>query len=264
MRGRIRIAALIFVAGFSSTASAQSQRLKDEDLRELMEEAKNDVERFTDEITPQYRSARIKTATTEVVLDGFLKDLKKNAETMRERFKEDYSSGREVMTFLRQASAIEDRSARGGGLFGAEKEWPRLRGTLGRLSREYGIDWSTSPENWVAMRMNDRDLSSAIEKFKKTSESFKKSLESALPHMTNVPKEERKNVMTAIDRLSGAADDLKDAAEDGREGSRELQRLTASSGDVQSFLEKYGLSGSVGSTFRMLSTDLSTVAGAFH
>ncbi len=264
MTERSRIPILVLVVGLSASASAQSQRLKDEEMRELMEEAKKDVERFTDQVASQYRSARIRTATTEVLVDGYLKDLKKNAEAMRDRFEEDYASGREVMTFLRQARAIEDRSASGGGLFGAEKEWPRLRGTLGRLSREYGIDWSTSPEGWVAMRMNDRDLFSAIEKFKKTGESFKKILESALPHMNNVPKEERKNVMTAIDRLSGAADDLKDAAEDGREASKELARLKASRGDIQSFLEKYGLAGSVGSTFRALETDLSTVSSAFH
>jgi hypothetical protein len=264
MTERSRIPILILVASLSATASAQSQRLKDEDLRELMEETKKDVERFTDGIASQYRSARIRTATTEVLVDGYLKDLKKNAETMRERFKEDYAAGREVMTFLRQARAIEDRAASGGGLFGAEKEWPRLRGTLGRLSREYGIDWSASPESWVAMRMNDRELVSAIEKFKKTGESFEKSLASALEHMTNVPKAEVKNVMTSIDRLSSAGDDLKDAAEDGREGTAELARLKASSGDIRSFLEKYGLAGSVGSTFRALQTDLATVSSAFH
>jgi hypothetical protein len=264
MIARSRPPVLLFLAFFSPGVSGQTQRLKDDGVRELMEEAKKDVERFTDEIDSQYRNARIQTATKEVSIDGYLKDLKKSAETMRDRFQEDYAAGREVMSFLRQARAIEDRAAGGGGLFGAEKEWPRLRGTLGRLSREYGIDWSASPDSWVAMRMNDRALVDSIEKLKKTGESFEKSLESALEHMSNVPGAERKNVMNAIDRLSGAADDLKDASEDGDDASGELGLLKSSTADIQGFLDKYGLSGSVGSTFRALAADLSTVSTAFH
>jgi hypothetical protein len=264
MKTHIGLPAFLLVAALSASASGQTQRLKDDDVRELMEEAKKDVDRFIDEIDSQYRNARIQTPTSEVVVDGYLKDLKTSAETMRDRFDDDYSAAREVMAFLRQARPIEDRAARGGGLFGAEKEWPRLRGTLGRLAREYGIDWSSSPDSWVATRMNDRELVSAIEKLKKSSESFKKSLESALEHLPNIPSAEKKNVMSAIDRLSGAAGDLKDAAEDGGDASGELGLLKSSAADIQAFLQKYGLSGSVGATYRTLTTELSTVSTAFR
>jgi hypothetical protein len=264
MRVPVRFSAFFLFAVLSASAFGQTQRLRDEDLRKLMEEAKKDVERFTDEIDSQYRNARIKTATTEIAIDGYLKDLKTSATTMRDRFKEDYAAGREVMAFLRQARPIEDRAASGGGLFGAEKEWPRLRGTLGRLAREYGVDWGGSPDGWTAMRLNDRDLREAIEKLKKSGETFEKSLASALEHMSNVPSAERKNAMAAIDKLSDAANDLKDAAEDGGDASGELGLLNASIADIRGFLEKYGLSDSVGSTFRALSADLATLSSAFH
>jgi hypothetical protein len=256
--------AFLVVTALSAIASAQTQRLKDDDLRELMEEAKKDVERFTDAIDSQYRKARIRTPTTEIAIDKYLEDLKKGSETMKDRFREDYAAGREVLEFLRQARPIEDRAASGGGLFGAEKEWPRLRGTLGRLAREYGVDWGASPESWVAMRMNDRAVVEAIEKVKKTSEAFEKSLSSALEHMSNVTGAERKAALSAIDRLSDAADDLKDATEDGGDASGELGLLKAATADIQKFLDKYGLASSVGSTFRALSADLAAVTSAFH
>ncbi len=126
------------IGGFSATASGQSRRLKDEDVRELMEEAKKDVERFTDAVDSRYRKSTIRTATSEVSIDGHLKDLRKSASTMRDRFKDDYAAGREVLSFLQHASAIEKRSAGEGALFGADKEWPRLGGTLGRLAQVYG------------------------------------------------------------------------------------------------------------------------------
>src|SRR3990170_7448013 len=153
MRNRLSIMVLTGFAGILGTvaaASGQSRRLKDEDVRKLMEEAKKDVERFTDAVDSQYRKSTIRTATAEVSIDGYLKDLKKSAEAMRDRFKDDHAAGREVLSFLQQASAIEKRSAGGGALFGADKEWPRLRGTLGRLSQVYGVDWNASPESWAA------------------------------------------------------------------------------------------------------------------
>ena len=267
MRNRLWIVLLSGFAGILGTvaaASGQSRRPNDEAVRKLMEEAKKDVERFTDAVDSQYRKSTIRTATSEVSIDGYLKDLRKSAETMRDRFKDNYAAGREVLSFLQQASAIERRSAGGGALFGAEKEWPRLRGTLGRLSQVYGVGWNTSPESWAARRMNDRELQGAIEKFSNGAKSFKKSLESALEHVNDIGKEERKAVMSAVDRLSSSADDLKDAVGDGRDASRELGLLKAATDEIQSFLEKHGLTNAVGSTFRLLGADLSTISSAMN
>jgi hypothetical protein len=183
---------------------------------------------------------------------------------MRDRFKDDYSAGREVLAFLKQANAIEKRAAGGGKLFGAEKEWPRLRGTLAQLSQVYAVDWTSSPESWAARRMNDRELKEAIEKSSNSAKSFKKSLESALQHVNGVASAEKKSVMSAVDRLSSSAGDLKDAAEDGKDASGELGLLKATSAEIEAFLEKHGLTNAVGSTYRSLSTDLSTVTAAFN
>jgi hypothetical protein len=256
--------ALSSIAGLSASASAQGRRLKDEDVRKLMEEAKKDVDRFTDAVDSQYRKSTIRTATSEVSIDGYLKDLEKGAETMRDRFKDEYAAGNEVLSFLRQASAIEKRAAAGGGLFGAEKEWPRLRGTLGRLSQVYGVDWNTEPESWAARRMNDRELEEAIEKFKSGVESFEKSLESALEHMSGIASADRKAAMSAVDRLASSADDLKDAAEDGKDASGELGLLRAANEEIQGFLDKHGLTNAVGSLYRLVTTDLSTIKGQFR
>ncbi len=267
MRNRFSIVLLMGFAGVLGTvaaASGQSRRLNDEGVKKLMEEAKKDVERFTDDVDSQYRKSTIRSPTTEVSIEAYLKDLKKSAETMRDRFNDDYSAGREVLSFLRQASSIEKRSASGGALFGAEKEWPRLRGTLGRLSQVYGVDWSSSPESWAERRMNDRELQRAIEGYAIGSKSFKKSLDSALEHVEGVGKEERKAVMSAVDRLESAANDLKDAVGDGRDASGELGLLKAATDEIQSFLEKHGLTNAVGSTFRSLGADLSTISSALN
>ena len=252
------------VLALVALSPGETSRLEDEDVRKLMEEAKKDVERFTDAIDSRYRKATIRTATSEVAIDGYLRDLKKSAETMRDRFKEDYAAGREVLSFLRQASAIEKRSAQGGGLFGAEKEWPRLRGTLERLSRVYGVDWESDPVSWSALRMNDGALREELEKLSSTAKTFKKSLESALEHTSSVRSADRKSVVSAVERISSAANDLEDALEDPPEASKELGKLTTAFDEVRSFLDEHGLAKAVGSTFRSLETDVATVRNAFH
>jgi len=257
----------IIALGLSVTAvsfSAGSPRLKDDDVKKLMEEVKKDVERFTDAVDSKYRTAKIRTATSEVAIDGYLKDLKNRAEAMRDRFKEDYAASREVLSFLQQASAIEKRSAGKETLFGAEKEWPRLRGTLGRLSQVYGVDGNASPESWTARRMNDRELVEAIETYAKFAESLKKSLEEALKYVGDVGKEERKAVMAAVDRLPDVADDLKGAVEDGKDAAGELGLLKSASDEIEKFLSKHGLTNAVGSTFRTLAAQHAAIAAAFH
>jgi hypothetical protein len=242
--------------------AAPSQRLRDDAVRDLMEEAKKDVERFTDSVDKNHRRSKLRTDTAEVPVDSYLEDLKKKAEAMRDRFREENAAGPEVLAFLRQADALEKRSLEGGGLFGAEKEWTRLRATLGKLSRAYGIDRGSAPESWTARRVNDRGFQKLIEAFKKDAEVFERSLDSALEHVTSLGSTERKSVTSAIDRLSSAADDLKDAAEDGRDVARELQLLAETHEEIQAFLEKHGLTNAAGSTFRALATDLATVQDA--
>jgi hypothetical protein len=252
----------LLVLGGLGLAPSSSGRLKDDDVKKLMEEAKNDVERFEDRIDKQYRGAKIRSGSAEVAIDGFLKDLKKAAENMRDRFQSDYSASAEALTFLRKAKAIDTRAAAGGGLFGAEKEWPRLQSTLVRLSRVYGVDWGGSGDGWTARRMNDQELQQAIEKYAKNAEFLKKSLEEALKHVSSVSKEERKSLMGAVDRLSDVSDDLKGKVGDGKDPSADLGRLDAATGEIQSFLEKHDLTSAVGPSFRTLTSELSAIAAA--
>ena len=75
---------------------------------------------------------------------------------------------------------------------------------------------------------------------------------------------DRKAVMSAVDRLASSADDMRDAAEDGKDASRALGLLRAANEEIQAFLDKHGLANAVGSTYRLLSTDVSTITAQFR
>jgi flagellar hook-basal body complex protein FliE len=112
--------------------------------------------------------------------------------------------------------------------------------------------------------MNDQELKRAIETYVASSKSFKKTLESALEHVEDIGKDERKTVLSAVDRLEKSANDLKDAALDGKDTSSSLELLTRSTDEIRSFLDKHGLTSSVGSTFRALGKDFSAITGALN
>lgn len=255
--------AAAITAAMASAGAAQSQRLTDDQVKKLMEETEKDVERFTKAVEPKYRTSTIRTATSEVAVEAYLSDLKKSCESMRERFDEDYAASNEVLACLRQAGAIDRRASSGGGLFGGEKEWPRLQGTLGRLAHVYGVNRAASPDTWKSRRLNDRELVSVIEGLSNSTKPFKKSLESALDHVQSVGREERKMAFDAIERLEGSADDLKGAVEDGRDATGELSLMKSASQQIQTFLSKYGLANSVGSTWGPLNSEISRIASAF-
>ena len=71
----IILTTLLFLA-FASFGSGQSQRLRDEQVKKLMEDVEKDVERFTKAVEPKYRTATIKSATSEVSIESFIKQIK--------------------------------------------------------------------------------------------------------------------------------------------------------------------------------------------
>ena len=256
------LSTLVFVS-YASIGSAQSRRLTDDQVKKLMEDVEKDVERFTKAIEPKYRTATIRSATSEVSIESFLADLEKGCENMRERFKDDYGASSEVLQCLRNAAVLDRRVASGGNLFGGEKEWPRLKGTSQQLAKAYGIDWAAGPDSWTSRRVNDREAVQVIEALPSYTDSFKKGLENALGHVEGVNKEERKKAFEAIDRLKDVSGDLKDAVEEGRDAAGHLGIMRSATRDIQGFLGKYGLASSVGSVWGPLDAQLVQIGSLF-
>jgi hypothetical protein len=237
--------------------------MSDRDVEKLMEQVEKDVEGFTKSVDSQYRKATIRSAEREVEIEGYLKDLKTNAENMRRRFDSKYSASGEVLALLRQTQGIEARSRARQPLFGAESGWPRLRGSVERLGQEYGIDFSASPAGWQARRMNDDELKGVLESLEKGASPFKKELENATKKLGSLSKGERKAALENVDRLKETAKDLSKAVDQGVDPSGALALLASTVKDLETFVTRSGLSGSLAS-WAGLKGDLSKVNSAFH
>ncbi len=262
-RSAFRALFTVAILGIAASGFAFGQRLTDKQVRELMEGLDKDVERFNDAIDSQYRKSTIRSATNEVSVEAFTKDLKESCKKMRERFGSDYSASNEVLSFLKQAHAIEARAAAGGNLLGAEAEWPRLQGSLSRLGDVYGVDWKTSSANWAARRMNDRELEGAVSSLTASSETFKKSLEKAL-EKADVSKEERKAALDSTDRLVRGTKDLRKTVADEKDASGELGLIDRSTQDIRSVVSRHGLTSALASSWSPVEMGLQKVRSAFE
>jgi hypothetical protein len=253
----------VVMAAWGALASQAATRMTDKQVEDLMEGIEKDVERFTKAVDSQYRTAVIRSASGEVAVEPFLKDLKDDSKKMRDRFDSKYSASTEVLAFLRQAHAIEARSEAGGGLFGAESEWPRLRGSVDRLSQEYGVNPATDPAGWHARRINDDELKGALKSLSDATKPFKKELDNVSKKLDSVTKSQRDDILQSVDRLDKTAKDLRDGVGKGADASGDLALLSSTANELQAFVASKGLPGPVSGAWGSVEKELSLVKSAF-
>jgi hypothetical protein len=251
------------VAMASMVIAAQGTRMTDKEVKKLMETVEKDVELFTKAMDSQYRKATLRSASGEVEVEVYLKNLKDLAKKMKDGFDSKYPANDEVLTFLRYAEPIQARHARGDSLFGAEKEWPRLSGDIVRLSTEYNIRWESNPDTWNAIRINDKEVKPALESLQKSIGDFRKDLDKAAKK-ADVTDQERKKALDTVKRMEGAAKDIKKAFDKKTDASGALALLKTSIEETQSFISSKGVDYAVASSWGSVERSWGLVRSAFH
>lgn len=263
MSRRVWIVLAAIGVAFAGVATAdQGRRMTDKEVKKLMETVEKDVERFNKAVDSQYRKATLRTATGEVDIGAYLKNLKEHAKRMKDRFDSKYAAAPEVLTFLRHAQPVEARRSRGETLFGAETEWPRLSGDVARLSAEYGVRWGTDPAAWNPRRVNDDELERVLKSLQKDVGTFRKGLDGAAKK-ADVAKAERQKALDTAKRMEEAVKDLQKAAGKGADASGALALLASSVDQTRSFVTTKGLESAVATSWAPIETGWNTVRSAF-
>ena len=236
------------VATLGVASAAQSARMPDKEVKALMETIDKDVERFIKAMAPEYRKATIRSATGEVDVGAYLKDLEDHVKKMKTRFGSKYSASTEVLAFLRHTDPIRARHARGAALFGGAAEWPRLDGDVARLSAEYGIRWGTDPDAWQARRVSTDELMQELGSLGRTVKDFRKALENAAKQ-AGVAKSESKAVLDTVKRMEKVAKDIEKAVGKGADATGALALFGSSMDEAKRFVDERGLSAAVASSW---------------
>lgn len=251
------------VVAASVVTAAQGTRMTDKEMKKLMETIEKDVELFTKAMDSQYRKAVLRSASGEVEVAVYLKNLKDLAKKMKSGFDSKYPANDEVLTFLRYAEPIQARHARGDSLFGAEKEWPRLSGDIVRLSAEYNIRWGSNPDAWNARRINDKEVGQALDSLRKSIGDFKKDLDKAAKK-ADVTNQERKKALDIVKRMEEVSKDVKKAFDKGTDASGALKLLTSSVEETKSFISSKEIDYAVASSWGAVERSWGLVHSAFH
>ena len=230
-----RLAWLIALTlGFAGVASAQSERLSDRDVKELMDAIDKGRDRFVDALDSEFKHAVMRSPTSEVDVSKYLDDFDKNIDTMKDRFKGDYAASAEVQRVLRQASDIDSYVRQQGAMKGAS-EWNALAGQMDVLARAYGTRFPVH-ENTPVRRLGDKEVAETLDIIAHQTSPLKDAIEEDTKPWSKPQREQAKAMGKEAEQLEKDARLVKDRIRDGKPASAEYRATAERVGRLESYV----------------------------
>ncbi|PWT88502.1 MAG: hypothetical protein C5B54_10525 [Acidobacteria bacterium] len=241
--------------------SWSADRSYDDATKKLIENINDGVDRFKDKLEDKWKVEKITRNGVTTDVSDAMKDWKKSAETMKDRFKSDYAANPDVLEFLQKSKKLDEFMSTHQGQTGADTEWYELRRNIVSLASAYNINFDSDSSAWRPTRRTDKELKSSAENLEETIKAFDKSLEQA-SKQSNVSAEVRKGIESSYETVKKAAKNLKDAVEDKKPAAASLDGLMNASSDLSSKLDSAGLTSAVASSWAGVQKSIGAVASA--
>jgi hypothetical protein len=243
---------------FAATASAQTDRLTDKDVKTLLETVDNDRDRFEDQLDGKLKGSIVRGPAGEVNVGRFLDDLQENTGNLKDRFKPEYAASSEVATVLRQATTIQRFMKEQPPDFKGSSEWDHFAGNLTRLATAYGTTFPLEGTGPVR-RINDNEAAAAAEAIEKHAGEFK----NAVNREKALAKPAKTNLTEAADLLKNSAKTLKSRLKDSKPATAEARQLFDVLRKMGDSTKDLGLSPASLSAMGSLRAPLATLNQAF-
>lgn len=225
--GLMRYAAAVgigLLAIVLGSTSVGAERLRDKDVKDLIEKINDERDRFEDQLDGKLKRSIIRGPGGEVNVERYLDDLQENVGKLKDRFSSTYAASAEATTVLRQGADIQRYMATLPANFDGASEWNRLAASLGSLAAAYATTFPI-PEGQAARRYNDNEVKKTADDVAKSAEEFKKNLDSSLKADKTVDKATREAALKEADSLKQDAKNLASTIGDGKPASGEAQAL---------------------------------------
>src|SRR6187399_2540769 len=106
-------------------AQEQPERLSDKDVKTLIDQVDEGRDKFEGNLDGDFKGSTVKGPNGDVKVSGALQDYQDNTKKLKDRFTADYAADAEVLTVLRQSTAI-DRFMQGSPIsMKGRSEWDR-------------------------------------------------------------------------------------------------------------------------------------------
>jgi hypothetical protein len=261
--------ASVLVLGFAlfglaaNAASQTPSRLNDKEVKQLITDTREAVDRFVDKMNPQMRTAILKGEDYSIDVKASLKEMDELGNKASSAFNPPNNAGVEVAAYLKKLKTFDKGLSQRPGLSGADKYWEDARPAFGRLAAAYRIDWSADPTNWSSHRVSDPEVSAAAQDIKKASGTLGKAVDNALKADKSVDKAARAAMTTQIKGLETAAEDFGKQFKDGRDAAPALARLSESLDKTAAAIPAAALAGPGGTSLESIKAKMSVLNRAF-
>ena len=231
-----RVQTILFVSALSlcsipTLAQVPRERLADKDVKALIDQVDEGRDKFEGNLDGAFKGSTLRGPSGEVKVSGALQDYQDNTKKLKDRFNADYAAGPEVLTVLRQSTAI-DRFMQGAKSdMKGRSEWDSQAATVKRLAEAYGTTFPL-PDGATARRMNDKETASTATAIAAAADRFKSDLDKD----KTLPKPEKDAAKKDVELLVKRADAVKSRTSDGKPATAEMRQLVEQAAKLQSFV----------------------------
>lgn len=243
--------------------SSADERMTDEQVKALIEDIDGGYKTWKHGLEERnLDDAVITSAERTIKVKDFLKDFDKAIDLVKDRFKSENAASIEVMALLRRGSDVELRNRRQGQA--ASSDWPALGSKLAALASAYGATWPVENMDVQAVRLNDGELSSRVERMEKAAKQLRSDTEKAAKADKAIDKAARESLKASIEDLERTAKDVRARVEGDRPAAIEVGKLLTRTGDVKGTMAKLSLTSAGGASWQGIDSGAEALAFAYR
>ena len=177
------------------------------------------------------RGRRSGDLSGDVKVAGALQDYQDNTQKLKDRFTPDYAADAEVLTVLRQSTAIDRFMQSSPSGMKGRSEWDRQVTNLKPLAEAYGTTFPF-PDGGRAHRMNDKETAATAAAIASAADRFKDDIDKD----KTLPEPQKDAAKKDVELLIDQADAVKSRTSDGKPATAEMRQLVGQVAKLQTFV----------------------------
>ena len=172
-------------ANASAQISGQPYRISDREVAELLDHIKNETNSYRNSLKDALNHSRFDRTSRENDINAYVKEFEEQTKRLEDNFDNHKSTTADVDAVLSSAARIDVFMSRYELSSRAAGDWSLLRADLNRLAITYNVTWRWGGElgpvvSDLPYRITDKEVEELIHRIEKQSDTFRKSLDSAL------------------------------------------------------------------------------------
>ena len=153
----ILLASTLALWSMPALAQAPLERLSDKDIKTLIDQVDEGRDKFEGNLDGEFKSSTVRGPGGETKVSGALQDYQDNTQKLKDRFTPDYSAGAEVITVLKQSTAINTFMLGSPSNMRGRSEWDRQAANVKRLAEDvrHHVSLCGGSHGWPDERQRD-------------------------------------------------------------------------------------------------------------